>query len=226
MGRATHSSSVSFFACGVVYLLCAGFLIACSPSAVQPPHLTSSVNRQEVAGGGPIGVIRRRPEIPADWPSGKRIVMHITPSLQQSYVVACDVPVPALTYLQRGHQVIIAVDSEAITAFRRDHEGKTSLDRLDLLEDDLEELAQMLRIPLSAVPKNFGELYRVLSGKGIRLVANKGALRVLGIQPDELDPAVRVVGSDEFRRIMTDLDALLPYDDTSPLESIFAHRPH
>lgn len=209
------------------YLLCAGFLIACSPPAVQQPqHSTSPVSLHEVFGGGPIVTMRPRPEIPADWPKGKRIVMHVTPSLQQSYVVACDMPVPALTYLQRGHQVVIAVDSEAVTAFRRDREGKTPLDRLDLLEEDLEELAHMLRVPSSAVPKNFGDLYRVLAGKGIRLVANENALQVLGIRPDELDPAVRVVGSDEFRRIMTDLDALLPYDDTSPLESIFVHKPH
>ena len=211
----------------VAVYLCAGFLTGCSSFSAQPSqHPASPASQQKATGGGPTAAVRPRPEIPVDWPKGKRIVMHVTPSLQKSYVVACDVPVPALTYLQRGHQVLIAVDSEAVTAFRRDRDGKTPLDRLDLLEEDLDELSHMLGVPRSAVPKNFGELYRALSGKGIRVVASESALRALGVRPDELDPVVKVVGADEYRRIMTNLDALLPYDDTHPFESIFVHRPN
>lgn len=169
--------------------------------------------------------VRPRPEIPTDWPKGKRIVMHVTPSLDQSYVVACDMPVPALTYIERGHFVTIAVDRAAITAFRRDGEGKTQLDRLALLDEDLDRLADALHVPTGNVPKSFGDLYRVLATKGVRVVTSDSVLRVAGVTRSQLDPVVEVLSVAEFNKVLGDLDALLPYDDIGPLHSIFEHAP-
>jgi len=191
----------------------AGNVGAASPDAHGGDH-----------GPQPEGV-RPRPDIPTDWPRGKRIVMHVTPSLDQSYVVACDLPVPALTYIERGHFVTIAVDRAAITAFRRDAEGKTQLDRLALLDEDLDRLSDALRVPTGSVPKNFGDLYRVLAAKGVRVVTSDGAMRAAGVTRSQLDPVVEVLSVGDFNKILGDLDALLPYDDIGPLHSIFVHTP-
>ena len=161
----------------------------------------------------PAGHARPRPEIPTDWPAGKRIVMHATPSLKQSYVVACDLPIPAWNYQNRGHRVTIALDADAVTAFRRDSAGKTPLDRLDILKVDLEDLADFLEVPLRATPRTYGELFRHLAGHGIRIIANEDALKARGIKPAEMDPMVTVVSGNEFKRLMSDVDALVPFDD-------------
>src|SRR5207302_7259675 len=153
-------------------LLLSGLLVGC---ALAPAS-------QSAAGGVEVGP-RPRPEIPADWPGGKRIVMHVTPSLDRSFVAACDLPVPALTYLRRGHQLTILVDGDAVTAYRRDASNRTPLDKLDLLDADLDELSSWLGVPRSDVPTNFGALYRELARRGIRIVANEDALRAFGIDP-------------------------------------------
>jgi len=103
------------------------------------------------------------------------------------------------------------MDGEAVTAFRHDGTGKTPLDRVAILRSDLDDLALLLEVPLSAVPKNFGELYRILASTGIPILANEEALRALRIEPGELDPVITVVSGAEAHRIITDLDAFLPY---------------
>ncbi len=198
-------------------LLAAICLAACGPLSTQPA----------ASSGSAVTHARPRPEIPTDWPAGKRIVMHVTPSLKQSYVLACDLPVPAWNYLHRGHQVTIAVDGEAVTAFRRNSAGKTPLDELSVLREDVDDLATLLEVPLPSAPKSYGDLFRFLAGKGVRVVANEDALRARGIKAAELDPVVTVVSGAEFRRLMSDLDALLPYDDIAvPHHSLFQHSGH
>jgi predicted peroxiredoxin len=153
--------------------------------------------------------------------------MHVTPSLKESYVVACDLPVPALTYIQRGHHVVIAVDQQAITAFRRDAAGKTPLDRTEILPEDLDDLPSFLAVGRSDVPKNFGDLYRILVSKGAVLVADEATVRAQGIDSAELDPVLKVISSDEFRKIITDNDTLLPYDEIGmPHHSLFGADHH
>jgi hypothetical protein len=137
--------------------------------------------------------------------------MHVTSPLAQSHVVACDLLVPAWNYLNRGHHVTIVMDGEAVIAFRHDGTGKTQLDRVTILRSDLDDLAPLLEVPLPAVPKNFGELYRILAREGIRIVANEDVIQAFQIGPGELDPAVSLLDGSEVRRIMTNLDAFLPY---------------
>ncbi len=151
--------------------------------------------------------------------------MHVTPSLDQSFVAACDLPIPALTYIQWGHYVTIAVDRDAITAFRRDAAGRTQLDRLELLPEDVERLGEVRALAPGPVPKTFGDLYRLLKTEGVRIVTGEHVLRAAGVSRGQLDPIVEVLRPDEFGRLLSDLDALLPYDDISPQHSIFVHTP-
>jgi len=153
--------------------------------------------------------------------------MHATPSLKQSYVVACDLPIPAWNYQNRGHKVTIAVDADAVTAFRRDSAGKTPLDRLEILKVDLEDLSDLLEVPLRAAPRTYGELFHHLAGHGITIIVNEEALKTRGIKPAEMDPMVTVVSGAELKRIMSDVDALVPFDDLAvPHHSLFQHGGH
>lgn len=199
---------------------------AASPAASAGAAVVSAGGHGDDHGPQPAGV-RPRPDIPGDWPKGKRIVMQVTPSLEKSYVVACDVPIPALTYVAWGHQVTIAIDGNAITAFRRDPTGKSPLDRLELLDSDVEGLAGFLGVPEKSVPKDFGELYRTLgSTRGIRIVTSEGVMRAAGVTRSQLDPAVEILSDKDYQRVLVDLDAFLPYDDVQPQQtSIFEHTP-
>lgn len=169
---------------------------------------------------------RARPEIPTDWPAGKRIVMHVTPSLKQSYVVACDLPIPAWNYSHRGHLVTIALDADSVSAFRKDGSGRSPLDRLEILKVDLDDLADFLDEPLRSSPKTYGELFRYLNSHGIRLVANQDALRARNIPASEMDPMVTIVSGADFKKLMSDVDALLPFDDLAVPHHPLFHGGH
>lgn len=225
-----HSGNAGFLARVAFCLLFAGFLFAGCAPLLSPP-------RHPAGDKGPVAVAKvaapsrarpsTRPDIPDDWSPGKRIVMRVTPSLAQSYTLSCEVPIPAWDYLKRGHRVTILVDSEAVTAFRRDGSGKTPLDRLDLLEDDLDEMAALLKLRRPAIPKSFGDLFRFLASKGVRIVANGEALRALRIEPSELDPIVSILDGSEVQKLTTDLDALLPYEEIGvPFEPLFPKKAH
>ncbi len=178
--------------------------------AKSPAPSTSPASPCPPLGDEASGWVRTRPQI-YDMPPGKRIVIQVTRSFAQSHVLACDVPVPAWNYLRRGHQVTIVVDGAAVTAFRRDSTGKSPLDRVGMLPSDLDDLSALLEVPLPAVPKNFGELYRILASSGIPILANEDALQALRIEPAELDPVITVVRGAEVQRLITNLDAFLPY---------------
>ncbi len=179
------------------------------------------------ASGGSSHDAMARPQIPADWPPGKRIVMHVTPSLKQSYVLACDTPIPAWNYLHRGHRVTIALDADAVGAFRRDGSGRTPLDRLAILREDLDDLSDLLDVPLGATPHTYGELFRFLSSSGVRIVASVDVLRSHGIKDAEMDPMVTVVSAADFKALLQDVDALLPYEEVAvPHHSLFHGGSH
>jgi hypothetical protein len=123
--------------------------------------------------------------------------------------------------------VTIALDADSVTAFRRDGSGKTPLDRLEILKEDLSELRDFLDAPLDASPKSYGELFRYLHNHGVGLVANEDALRARNIQPAEMDPAVTVISAEAFKRMLSDVDALLPFDDVAvPHHSLFHQGGH
>ena len=101
------------------------------------------------------------------------------------------------------------------------------MDRLPILREDVDDLATLLDVPLPSVPKNYGDLFRFLAAKGVRIIANGDAVSAQRIQPKELDPVIKVVSGSEFRQTMRDLDALLPYDDIAvPHHSLFQHQGH
>ena len=153
--------------------------------------------------------------------------MHVTPSLKQSYLLACDTPVPAWNYLHRGHRVTMALDADAVTAFRRDGSGRTPLDRLAILREDLDDLSDLLDVPLGATPHTYGELFRFLSSSGVRIVASGDVLHSHGIKPAEMDPMVTVVSGADFKALLQDVDALLPYEEVGvPHHSLFHGGSH
>jgi predicted peroxiredoxin len=189
---------------------------ACGQFPGQSSHVSTSSGVETVS--------RPRPEIPSDWPPGKRIVMFVTPSLKQSYVAACDLPVPAWNYVSKGYKVTIAVDRDAVTLFQRDSTGKTPLDRLDILRGDLDDLSSLLEVPLPQVPRNYGDLFRFLAAKGVPIVVNEDSLKQRHIPPSQIDPVAQVLPAAEFKKVITQqVDAFLPYEEIGvPHHSIFA----
>src|SRR5262249_35342846 len=138
-----------------------------------------------------------------------------------------DMPVPAWNYLHRGHRVTIALDADAVTAFRRDGSGRTPLDRLEILREDLDDLSDLLDVPLGATPHTYGELFRFLSSSGVRIVASGAVVRVHGMRQAALDPMVAVLGGAEFKGLLQDVDALLPSEEVAvPHHSLFRGGPH
>src|SRR5262245_17601778 len=166
----------------VLILVCVCTMV-CQPSQGQSGQASSS------AAGATVS--KERPEIPGDWPPGKRIVMFVTPSLKQSYVAACDLPVPAWNYVSRGYKVTIAVDRDAVTLFERDSAGKTPLDRLEILRSDYDDLAALLEVPLPEVPHNYGGLFRLLAARGVPIVVIEDTIVQHTIPPMRIDPVAK-----------------------------------
>lgn len=154
--------------------------------------------------------------------------MFVTPSLKQSYVAACDLPVPAWNYIGRGYKVTIAVDRDAVTLFQRDSAGKTPLDRLDILRTDYDDLSDLLEVPLPKVPRNYGDLFRALTARGVPIVVNEDALQQRHIPASQIDPIARVLPAAEFKKVITQqVDAFLPYEEIGvPHHSLFAGDHH
>ncbi len=58
-------------------------------------------------------------------------------------------------------------------------------------------------------------------------MASGDVLRAHGIRPAELDPMVAVLGGAEFKALLEDVDALLPYEEIAvPHHSLFHGGAH
>lgn len=120
----------------------------------------------------------------------------------------------ALSALQEGYRVILLFDSRGVKLIKIGtwYGGDTTaLDKADLTESERRSLANRLDLSLASAPTNYGELIRLLRGKGVELYANEKMMGLYGIEKDEYDTAVTPVGIEKIVELFEQADVYVSY---------------
>lgn len=126
----------------------------------------------------------------------------------QSLVETC------LETLKHSNKVIIYFDLEAVKAIKIGswYGGDiTILDKVDLNNEQRRKLSANLKISLASIPSNYGELFRLIRGKGIELYTNETILKKLGLGDEEYDMVFVPIGNEQFVEILLNSDVYVSY---------------
>jgi peroxiredoxin family protein len=146
---------------------------------------------------------------------GKTFLIHAKTSLKLDDAQICAVPNVAWTALSKGYKVTILFDASGVTALKKGGllgGDKTPLDKAGLPERERESLASQMGVPLSEVPKDYGEYIRFLKEKkDVSLYANRTMMLLYKIGEAEIEPAVIPLGLDEMVKLFEDADVYVAY---------------
>lgn len=119
-----------------------------------------------------------------------------------------------LAALKRGNRVIILFDGGAVRAIKigRWYGGDTTiLDKINLKDDQRRKLSNDLDISFASIPSNYGELFRLMRGRGVELYANKAVIKALRLKDGEYDMTFTPIGSDQMVDIFLNADVYISY---------------
>jgi hypothetical protein len=119
-----------------------------------------------------------------------------------------------LEALKRRNRVIVLFDVEAVKAIKigRWYGGDTMLlDKINIKADQRKKLSNDLKISLASIPSNYGELFRLMRGKGVELYANKTIMKAMNIKDEEFDTAFTAIDSNQILDIFLNTDVYLSY---------------
>jgi hypothetical protein len=120
----------------------------------------------------------------------------------------------SLEALKRGNKVIIFFDVGAVKAVKigKWYGGDTTiLDKVKIKEDQRKKLSNDLNISLASLPSNYGELFRLMRGKGIQLFVNETVMKALKIEDEEYDFAFTPINDDKISDIFLNSDIYISY---------------
>jgi hypothetical protein len=78
-------------------------------------------------------------------------------------------------------------------------------------DDQRKKLSNNLNISLASLPSNYGELFRLIRGKGVELYVNDTVLKALKIEDEKYDFAFTPIGNDRIIEIFLNSDVYLSY---------------
>jgi hypothetical protein len=116
--------------------------------------------------------------------------------------------------LKRGNRVIVLFDVEAVKAIKigRWYGGDTTiLDKVKIKDEHRKKLSNDLNISLASLPSNYGELFRLMRGKGVELYTDKMIMKAMKIEDEEFDTAFTPIDSDQIFDIFLNTDVYLSY---------------
>lgn len=119
-----------------------------------------------------------------------------------------------LEALQHGKRVIIFFDVDAVKAVKigRWYGGDTTiLDKVRITDEQRRKLSSDLKISLASLPSNYGELFRLIQGKGIQLYVNGTVMKALKIDDEEYDFAFTPVYDDKITEMFLNADVYVSY---------------
>lgn len=109
----------------------------------------------------------------------------------------------------------ILFDASGVTAIKKGGlfgGDKTPLDKASLPERERDSLASQLGVPLTEVPKDYGEYMRFLKEKkGVSLYANRTMMLLYKIGEEEIDPAFKPVGLEEMVKLFESANVYVAY---------------
>jgi predicted peroxiredoxin len=146
--------------------------------------------------------------------AGKSLLIHVTslPKGEKDQFYA--VPQLALTAMNDGYEVTILFDGKGVKLIKIGHwyGGDTNkLDKMKIPEEELKSLSSVIGLPASSLPGNYGDLMRLMKGRGVRLFASEKMMGFYGIGDDEYDFAVTLVNLQEMLNIIERADVYVSY---------------
>jgi len=128
--------------------------------------------------------------VTAEMPTGKNVVIHVTSIPGDDPSRFYSIARLAITALEKGDKVTLLFDGKGARSVRLGswYGGDTSLlDKLDIADAERESLAGTLGLTVSSTPSNYGDLFRLLRGKGAILYVNGDMVSLHNIKDDEFD---------------------------------------
>jgi hypothetical protein len=120
----------------------------------------------------------------------------------------------SLEALNRKNKIIIFFDLEAVKAIKigRWYGGDTTiLDKVKIKDYQRKKLSNDLNISLASLPLNYGELFRLMRGKGVELYVNETVMKELKIEDEEYDFAFTPINNDKIVDIFLNSDIYISY---------------
>lgn len=120
----------------------------------------------------------------------------------------------SLEALKLRKKAIIFFDVEAVKAVKigRWYGGDTTiLDKVRIKDDQRKKLSNELNISLASLPSNYGELFRLLRGKGVDLYFNEAVMKALNIEDEGYDLAFTPINNDKIAEIFLNSDVYISY---------------
>lgn len=146
--------------------------------------------------------------------TGKTVVIHVksVPAADASrfYSLAR----LTITALAEGHRVIMLYDGDGAKGVRLGswYGGDTTLlDKLDISEAEQETLAGSLGLSKASTPSNYGDLLRLLRGKGVELYVSADMMRHHKITDDIYDNVFIPAEPAKMLEIFARADVYLSY---------------
>jgi hypothetical protein len=120
----------------------------------------------------------------------------------------------SLEALRHRKRVIVLFDIEAVKAIKigRWYGGDTTLlDKVNIKDNQRKKLSNDLNISFSSIPSNYGELFRLMRGKGVELYVNETVMKALKIEDEEYDFAFTPISNEKIVDIFLNTDVYLSY---------------
>lgn len=146
----------------------------------------------------------------------KTLVIHAKTSLEIDSGQLSTVPNVVWTGLEEGFKVVILFDASGVTAIKKGGSilglFYTPLDDVDLAPQVRNALAEQMNLPVSQIPRNYGEYIRFLKGKkGVALYVNRVMLLHYKINEDEIDSAVTPITLQDMIKLLNEAAVYLAY---------------
>lgn len=124
------------------------------------------------------------------------------------------IAVLSLEALSRGRRVVVLFDMQAVKAIKIGswYGGDTTpLDKIAFHAEEREMFAKELGLSVASAPSNYGELFRLLRGKGVELYAGKRMMKAFGIRRDGYDTVVTPVETKRINDLFEESDVTVSY---------------
>jgi hypothetical protein len=144
----------------------------------------------------------------------KTVLVHVNTIPREGKDQFFSIPYLALEILKRNHRMIILFDGRAAKLARIGHwygGDTTILDKIEIEDHELKELARKMGLSVDSMPDNYGNLLRMLRGRGVELYVNHDAMRRLGIDDDEYDTAIVPVDAKQMLDLLEAADIYISY---------------
>jgi len=152
--------------------------------------------------------------VTAETQTGKNVVIHVTSVPGDDASRFYSIARLAITALEKGDKVTLLFDGKGARSVRLGswYGGDTSLlDKLDITEAERESLASTLGLTVASTPSNYGDLFRLLRGKGAKLYVNSDMVSLLGIKDEEFDTVFTKAKSAKMLEIFERADVYVSY---------------